>query len=453
MRRRISIFFYCCFICCNLKAQSYVFENQFQSNIDIDIKPRLFFTNTLLGSESRSTYLIGANIKLELSKKTNFSYTFDHLSAKNNIPIFQEFKDSLTIYPGFGKHNNRSNFNLNFNLNKFFKVKAGVGKQFIGNGYRSLLLSDLSSSYPFLQIKTSTNKFDYYNFYTKFENNVTDNSSKIKYASIHYLNLKLSSKINIGIYEAVLWPSKNKNQNIGYEISYLNPIIFYRPIEFSMGSEKGNALMGTNLTYTLKKIKFYAQFVLDDLNISRRKDSDPNYQEGFIQNKYGYQIGTKIENKNLHVNIEYNQIQPYTYGHRSIIRNYTHMNQSLAHPLGANFKELISFFKYDTQNYLISLKTMIVGVGLDSIDTHYGQNIFDTEVNSSTGGSHSYGNYNGQGVYTNIILIRPEFSYKFKYFDLFSSIYLLKKKSDLVDQTSMYLLIGIRNIPFSIFPF
>ena len=82
----------------------------------------------------------------------------------------------------------------------------------------------------------------------------------------------------------------------------------------------------------MPKIKFYTQFVLDDLNISRRKDIDPYYQKGFIQNKYGYQIGTKFENKNLHVNIEYNQVQPYTYGHRSIIRNYTHMNQSLAHP-------------------------------------------------------------------------------------------------------------------------
>ena len=41
----------------------------------------------------------------------------------------------------------------------------------------------------------------------------------------------------------MLWPFYEQNQNIGYEISYLNPIIFYRPIEFSMGSEKGNALM------------------------------------------------------------------------------------------------------------------------------------------------------------------------------------------------------------------
>ncbi len=454
MRRHISIFFCCyCFFCCNLIAQTSIFENPFRSHLDIDVKPRVFFTNTILSSESKFTYLIGANINLELSENANFTYTFDHLSSKKNISIVQEYKDSLLIYPGFGNYNNRSNFNLNYNLNNFFNVKAGFSKHFIGSGYRSLLLSDLSSSYPFLQIKTTTNRFNYYNLYAKFQNNITNDQNNIKYASIHYLDFKLSSKINIGIYEAVLWPSKNKNQNIGYEISYLNPIIFYRPIEFSMGSEKGNALMGTSLTYTYKKIKFYTQFVLDDLNISRRKDIDPYYQKGFIQNKYGYQIGTKFENKNLHVNIEYNQVQPYTYGHRSIIRNYTHMNQSLAHPLGANFKEFISLIKYDTQNYFISLKTMIVGIGLDSIGTHYGQNIFDTEYNSSTGGAHSYGNYNGQGVKTNLILVQPEFSYKFKYFDLFSSIYYLKKKSDLLDQTSFYFFIGVRNIPFSLLPF
>ena len=62
-----------------------------------------------------------------------------------------------------------------------------------------------------------------------------------------------------------------------------------------MGSGKGNALMGLNLTLKIKNHKLYAQFLLDDLNISRQKDSDKeNYQSGFIQNKYGYQIGTKI---------------------------------------------------------------------------------------------------------------------------------------------------------------
>ena len=36
------------------------------------------------------------------------------------------------------------------------------------------------------------------------------------------------------------------------------------------------------------------------------------------------------------------------------------MNQSLAHPLGANFKELINIFKFIKNNLIFSLKTMIV---------------------------------------------------------------------------------------------
>ena len=60
-----------------------------------------------------------------------------------------------------------------------------------------------------------------------------------------------------------------------------------------------------------------------------------------------------------------------------LFQNYSHMNQSLAHPLGANFKEIINIVKFkNTQNYLISLKTNYIKIGLDSINTHFGQNIF-----------------------------------------------------------------------------
>ena len=129
------------------------------------------------------------------------------------------------------------------------------------------------------------------------------------------------------------------------------------------------------------------------------------------------------------------------------------MNQSLAHPLGANFKEIVNVISFKKDNYEFRLKNMFVSVGLDSINTHYGQNIFMSDYDASTGGQQSYGNYNGQGVNTSIILINPEISYKFKYFDFFSSIYYLKKKSDLIDQTSINFMLGIRNIPFSLFPF
>ncbi|GIS08382.1 MAG: hypothetical protein CM15mP112_04940 [Flavobacteriales bacterium] len=74
-------------------------------------------------------------------------------------------------------------------------------------------------------------------------------------------------------------------------------------------------------------------------------------------------------------------------------------------------------------------------------------------IASNEGAQYSFGNYNGQGILTHMYIFEPEISYRLKHFDLFSSIYYLKKKSDLLDQTSFYLFIGIRNIPFSIFPF
>ena len=75
----------------------------------------------------------------------------------------------------------------------------------------------------------------------------------------------------------------------------------------------------------------YTQFLLDDLNISRQKDSDDNFEGGFFQNKFGYQIGLKARFPNSVFMIEYNQVQPYTYGHRTILQNYSHLNQALAH--------------------------------------------------------------------------------------------------------------------------
>ena len=96
--------------------------------------------------------------------------------------------------------------------------------------------------------------------------------------------------------------------------------------------------MGATLNIEFRNVIFYSQFILDDFNISRKKDSDENYQSGFFQNKYGYQMGLKGNLKDINFLIEYNQVQPYTYGHRTILQNYSHMNQALAHPLGANFK-------------------------------------------------------------------------------------------------------------------
>ena len=209
--------------------------------------------------------------------------------------------------------------------------------------------------------------------------------------------------------------------------------------------------MGVNANATFNTTVLYGQAVLDDLNISRQKDSyEEDYEEGFFQNKFGFQIGVKTKYKGVDLLAEYNQVQPYTYGHRTILQNYSHMNQALAHPLGANFKEFVFSFSYRKNKWMYSTKVTTAKVGLDSLDTHYGQNIFESDYEASTGGQHSYGNFNGQGFLTQLNSMYAEISYDYKGFDIFASVFYKTKKSDLVDQTSLFYSLGLFLLGFSV---
>ncbi len=63
------------------------------------------------------------------------------------IGIAKEFKTDAYDFP-------LAEANLTFAPNKFFDLQLGYGRNFRGDGYRSLLLSDGASPYPFLNIKT-----------------------------------------------------------------------------------------------------------------------------------------------------------------------------------------------------------------------------------------------------------------------------------------------------------
>ena len=129
------------------------------------------------------------------------------------------------------------------------------------------------------------------------------------------------------------------------------------------------------------------------------------------------------------------------------------MNQALAHPLGANFKELINILQIKKGNLEYKIKTIFSVVGLDSIGTHYGQDIFSSDYDATaTGAQNSYGNFNGQGFSTTILSFQPEVSFKLKSFYVFGSVYYKAKKSDLLDQTSFFYNVGLRTFPFKVFP-
>jgi len=411
---------------------------------------RFFGIGSASKSDFASTYLVGATLSANIRNKFTFSSHFDYLSGNHNS-LINEYQDSLLVFPGFGREKSRLQYNLKYYFNKFITADFGKGKHFIGNGYRSLLLSAEHSPYSYLKLTTEFGRVRYYNLYTTFLDIQNLSQDRKKHASIHFLDFRLTDNINIGVFEGVLWQAKDENYNRGYDVEYLSPIIFYRPVEFSKHSPD-NVLMGASFNAKLKTTTLYGQVLLDDLNISRQKDRDEDYNGGFFQNKFAYQLGIKTSFKRVNALLEYNQAQPYTYAHKEPMQSYTHMNQALAHPLGANFKEVIVLADYNKGKWKFSAKLTLAKVGLDSIDTHYGQNIFASDFDAQgEGGEYSYGNYNGQGVTTQINTLYTEVAYSFKWFDVFGSAFYKKKKSDLLDQTSLWYSLGVRTFPFSTF--
>src|SRR5213078_2100497 len=82
--------------------------------------------------------------------------------------------------------------------------------------------------------------------------------------------------------------------------------------------------------------------------------------------------------KNLDLQLETNRVRPFTYSHYDSISNYTHYNQPLAHPLGANFQEFIGIINYQPLPKLfINSKTIYYTQGLDSNGVNFGANPFN----------------------------------------------------------------------------
>ncbi|MFG6684956.1 gliding motility protein RemB [Mariniflexile sp. HNIBRBA6329] len=264
---------------------------------------------------------------------------------------------------------------------KFINVQFGHGKNFIGDGYRSLLLSDVASPHPFLKLNTSFWKIKYTNTWMWLKDVrdevVQDKAFLSKYIASHYLSWNVSKKLNIGLFESVLWTNSNGR---GFDVNYLNPIIFYRAIEFETGQGAGNALLGASVKYKFNdNVNVYSQFILDEFSLSDIKGGEKSWK-----NKYGYQLGVKYYSafkvNNLLLQFEYNRMRPYTYSHNTIVLNYGHNNQSMAHLWGANFSEAILIGRYHYKRWFANAK-LIFGVrGLDfndgTDDFSYGGDIY-----------------------------------------------------------------------------
>lgn len=324
---------------------------------------------------------------------SKFSFYTGFYENQASFPGYiNTFIDSNLVIPGQGltksfKGDKGQDFGLPFGYvcyapSRYLTIQFGQDKNFIGNGYRSLLRSDNSMNNPFFKIQTSFWHVKYMVLYEQFQDVHAEQSTVLgkgypkKYSTTHYLNWKISKSFELGIFESIIWQAADSTGTRGFDWAYLNPVIFLRPTEFYNGSAD-NALMGINLKYQiLHNLYTYGQVIIDDLKFDELKKKGSAYPQ-----KYGFQLGARHFNiakiKGLAAQAEFNYVMPYTYSHRLSLQNYSHYNQSLAHPQNANFIEWIGIIDYNKKRWSFSNRLVYCTYGTDKTSaTNVGHNIF-----------------------------------------------------------------------------
>jgi hypothetical protein len=360
------------------------------------IANKIGFSSTLIDNQERGPRFFQSQIKT--------------LRAVPGMGFYKDFKEDVSANDYFDARGY-----MTFNAVKYINFQLGYDKNFIGNGYRSLFLSDVGNSYLFAKINTKIWKFNYQNLFMELMPQFRKNGDSLlsrKYAVMHHLSLNINDWANIGLFEGVVFGRKNH-----FDYQYLNPIIFYRNIESMVGSPD-NALAGLDFKLNaMHHFQFYGQFLLDEFILSKIKNSS-----GYWANKYGYQLGLKYIDafgiKNLDIQTEINRVRPFTYSHKDSIANYTHYNQALAHPLGANFQEFIGIINYQPfTKWNIYAKLMYYNKGLDTANSNFGGDIFKIYTTRSTDYGNDLGNGNKATCIDGMLLVTYEFKQNL-YFDL-----------------------------------
>lgn len=288
----------------------------------------------------------GFRVQGKVGERLSFSSRFRE--SQVFLPRYlKEYADQRGVIPGQGRHkpfkgngfdHSIASGKLSYEVAEWLTITGGHGKHFIGEGYRSLLLSDNSFNYPFLELEHEwwNGRIAYRNLYTGFKSlermpkgDAPEALFKPKAGTFHYLDIRLFPWMRIGLFEGTLRQRWDDSTGVrAIDASTLSPVIFTNSLLQGF-SDEHNVVSGIDLRARIdRNILLYGQFVMDDPSNAQN----------------GQQIGARflgIGWDGLDFLLEYNRLMPRTFTHGKETQHYGHYGQPLAHPLGTDLQELI----------------------------------------------------------------------------------------------------------------
>jgi hypothetical protein len=450
------------------KHRSWIHRKLFDERLfEVKEKDFTFFAGFLIDqtlgrdlSGKKNTYLNSRGYQLGGTIGKNFSF---YSSGWENQAVFPEY---LTTYinqtgivpgqaydRGFGKNNkdwSDVTAIISYTPIKYLNIELGQDKTFIGDGYRSVLLSDYASNYPFLKLTGNLGNVKYMAMWAYMTDPATPtyqyaNGYRRKWGVFHYLDWNVNKRLSVGFFDAIVWADRDSSTNYhrGFDFAYAQPIIFLRPIEAGNGSPD-NAMIGFNAKYKITNgIAAYGQFFLDEF-----RAEDFFSGKGSVKNKYAWQLGVRGANlfkiTGLNYLAEYNGALPFTYSETQSIKNYSQQGEPLAHPFGANFKEFVGLLNYSYKRFDFSGQVNYGYYGLDVNNINHGKDIFKVYIDPVG----LYGNYIGQGLTTKMTygefkvayLLNPKNNFRIELGGIYR-----KEHNDLFTNKTTLITIGLRS--------
>lgn len=321
----------------------------------------------------------GAIIQGDLGKTISFATSFYENQVKG--PKYWDRVTSRGIFPGSGRYKRSgaaydfafSNAYVSFTPNEKLNIIAGHDKVFVGNGYRSMLISDNAFNYPFIKATHSffNDKVRYSFWLARLSTleripiaSTPEAYFKPKAAAFNYITIKPNNRLEIGLFESAIYSIyKDSVGTTPMHYSAYIPVYGAKTIINGLNNQN-NAMLGLNVFYKLSNsIQLYGQLAVDDIKTS----------------KTGHQLGAKYFSAfgvdGLYLQLEYNKAKENLYASDFVRQSYSHYGQELAHPHGAWFDEVLAIAHYQNKKFFMQGK-IISAFQKQMGSAYYGADVF-----------------------------------------------------------------------------
>lgn len=278
----------------------------------------------------------------------------------------RSYAKATAVVPGQGRHKSFKSTGFDYAFASGFvsyqpiknlNLQFGHGKHKIGEGYRSLFLSDNAFNYPFARITQQwfKGRLQYTNLYAVLMNLEpataipVPNAERLfqkKPASFQYLSLNATKFLNVGLFQGIIWQAGNSKNKQQLNLMYANPLLFSHAAYYGLNNTN-NVLIGADMKIKITDgIQVYAQVMADDLGSAKSTGNGIGFQAGA---KWFDALGIK----NFMTQLEYNDVSESSYNSplgAVTNQSYSHYNQGLAFTPGSG-RELVVLGDYKYKRF------------------------------------------------------------------------------------------------------